>query len=118
MLTGIYVYDSTTLTFNSTESITLIPYASGQSPISVDVKTLQATVPAGIYKIETNDSVNTGCTPASASANVTVFESPNTKDPAPDPPGQARVLYTDKESLCTFFDRPDARSAAFPTSAH
>jgi hypothetical protein len=112
MITGIYVSASTTLTFQSSESVTLVCYDSSKPPIVASGTPLQASVAAGIYKIESNDPVHT-----SPGGTITVFESSNVKDPTPDPPGFASSMYENKASLCAFFVRPDVRSAAFPTSA-
>jgi hypothetical protein len=116
MLTGIYVSASTTITFTSSEAVVLVPYDSTKSSITASGSPLQATVPQGIYKVETNDSINCTC-PASPQASS--FESPNVKDPIPTPPAFAHAMYNDDmSSLGAFFLRPEGRSISFPTSAH
>lgn len=119
-VTGIYLNVTTTLDFTTSEAVTLIPYNTSQSSITATVigtNTQEAVnVPAGIYKVLTNDPIQIK---PSSGENITTFESTNVKDPTPDPPGFADTnhMYTDKASLCTFFVRPDGRSLAFPSSA-
>ena len=115
MLTGLYVSGTTTLTFTTSEAVVLIPYNAAQSSITASGSPLQASVPAGIYKIETNDSVHCSCP---SSPTVSMFESPDVKDPIPTPPDFANQLdNNDSSSLDLFFVRPNGRSISFPTSA-
>ena len=114
MLTGIYVCSTMTLTFTTTEPVVLVSY--DQRRITATGSPLQATVTQGIYKVQTNDAIHTS--PASAT-DLSIFEAPSFKDPIPDPPGFASEMkmFTDLNSLDTFFAQQPAKSAAFPTSA-
>jgi hypothetical protein len=115
MITGIYVSSTVTLTFTTSEAVVLVPYDTTKSSITASGSPLQASVPAGIYKVETNDSIN--CV-GSPSGNCAMFESPNVKDPIPTPPEFAASMYKDMASLDTFFVRSDGRSISFPSFAH
>jgi hypothetical protein len=119
MLTGIYVSATTTLTFQTTETVTLVCYDSSKPAITATGSPLQATVGQGIYKVLTNDTIHTATAPTTAGNNISVFECPSVKDPTPDPPAFATTnhLYTTMSSLGAFFVQPDGRSMAFPTSA-
>ena len=119
-LTGIYVFYATTLTFQSTETVTLISY--DQKTVTASGSPLQATVSAGIYKVETNDPIQTETYPTTDAGNISVFECPSVevpsnKDAPPNPPpSRALDLYSDvtMSTLQSFFVS-DAKSSGFPT---
>lgn len=117
MLTGIYVFDSTTLTFQTSETVVLTSFDQ-HTTVTASGNPLQVTVPRGIYKIETNAGINLGTLPNTPTSNMSFFECPNLKDSPPEAPGLANGMYNTKADLTAFFVHPDAKSAAFPMSTH
>src|ERR1700761_8846817 len=121
MITGIYVFTRTTLTFTTSETVVLNSLdqrtitATASDPAKPEV--LQADVAPGVYKVSTVTSINV--TPDKC---IAMFECPSVecqsiKDLPPSPPPlQAQDLYKDQTQLSTFFSQLQL-SADFPTSA-
>jgi hypothetical protein len=107
MRTGIYVYSSTTLTVQSTESVVLTSFTNQEIALDNDSK---ANVGPGIYKVVTNS----GITVSGGGVDVVVVAIPNNKDPWPDPPLAALTAFnTTTGAVRSFFAIPDAKDTAF-----
>jgi hypothetical protein len=105
MRTGIYVYSSTTLTVQSTESVVLTSFTNQEIELDADSK---ANVAPGIYKAVTSAAISI------SGSGIDVVAVPNNKDPWPDPPLQALTAFnTTTGAVGSFFAIPDAKSTAF-----
>jgi hypothetical protein len=105
MRTGIYVYSSTTLTVQSTESVVLTSFSDQEIELDNDSK---ADVGPGIYKVVTNSAITV------SGGGIDVVAVPANKDPWPDPPLRALTAFnTTTGAVRSFFAIPDAKSTAF-----
>ncbi len=106
MRTGIYAYNTTTLTIQASESFDLIPFDSSipifrnlASPVKLEVQ-------PGIYKVVTDTPI----TVTGGGIDVVVA---NNKDPWPDPPALVITTFNVTSStLDAFFTIADGKSMA------
>jgi hypothetical protein len=110
MLTGIYVYQATTLSFSASETIELQKFGGAKNeqlgtPAVIPVNRDPMPLSQGVYKIISNDVVGITGTGVGTAVEVVrgVVRSPGEKTTWPDPSLAAQKLGVDAQQVAEFF---------------